>query len=101
MQWSQLGSDLISIHMLHRMGALITATYLTILSLFLLRNKTFRLFAIVILTMLALQITLGILNIIWLRPVWVALIHQAVAILLLLTVIATLVKSSFVSRKST
>lgn len=99
-QWNQLGSDLISIHMLHRIGALITATYLFTLSLFLLNNKTFRLYAIAILGLLCLQITLGILNIIWLRPVFIALIHQAVAILLLLSVIATLVKSSFASRKS-
>jgi len=99
-QWNQLNSDLISIHMLHRIGALITATYLSILSLFLLKNKTFRLFAIAIFSLLCLQITLGILNIVWLRPVWIALIHQAVGILLLLTVIATLVKSSFASRKS-
>lgn len=100
MQWSQLNSDLISIHMLHRIGAFITATYLGMLSLFLLKNKTFRLFAIAILGILSLQITLGILNIIWLRPVWIALIHQTVAILLLLTVIATLVKSLSL-RKST
>jgi cytochrome c oxidase assembly protein subunit 15 len=94
MQWNQLGSDLISIHMLHRMGALITAAYLAILSLFLFANKAFRASALVIFGLIALQVTLGILNIIWLRPVWVALIHQAVAIILLLTVIATLVKAS-------
>ena len=86
--------------MLHRIGALITATYLSILALCLLQNKTFRIFAIKILILLSLQITLGILNIIWLRPVSIALIHQAVAILLLLTVIATFVKSISL-RKST
>lgn len=94
-QWQQLNSDLISIHMLHRIGAAITATYLGLFALFALRNKVLRPFAITILAILALQITLGILNIIWLRPVWIALMHQAVAILLLLTVIATLIKSSY------
>jgi len=94
LQWSQLDSDLISIHMLHRIGALITATYLTLLSFCLVRHKTFRLAGIMILSLLCLQITLGILNILWLRPVLMALAHQAVGILLLLTVIATLVKST-------
>jgi len=97
MQWGNLNNDLISIHMLHRAGALITAVYLGILSLFLFRQPSFRMNAIVILALIALQITLGILNILWLRPIWIALTHQAVAILLLLTVIATLVKSFYAS----
>lgn len=94
MQWGHLDSDLISIHMLHRIGALITAACLATLAFFLMANKSLRKFALIILGLITLQITLGILNIIWLRPVWVALIHQAVAIILLLTVITTLVKSS-------
>lgn len=95
MQWNNLNGDLITIHMLHRIGAIITGLYLGILSLFLFTNKSLRMSAIVILGLVTLQITLGILNIVWLRPVWIALIHQAVAIILLLTVIATLVKSTF------
>jgi cytochrome c oxidase assembly protein subunit 15 len=94
MQWDNLNSDLISIHMLHRFGALFTALYLGILSLFLCSNKSLRIAGIVILALVSLQVSLGILNIVWLRPVWLALLHQAVAILLLLTVIASLVKSS-------
>jgi heme a synthase len=95
MQWNNLNGDLITIHMLHRMGAVITAAYLGILSLFLFANKSLRISAIVIIALITLQITLGILNIVWLRPVWIALTHQAVAILLLLTIITTLVKSTF------
>src|SRR4029079_13632696 len=94
MQWNNLNSDLISIHMLHRIGAMVTAIYLAVLSLFLFANKSLRISAIAILALVTLQITLGILNIVWLRPVWIALIHQAVAIMLLLTVISTLIKSS-------
>lgn len=99
MQWHNLNGDLITIHMLHRIGAMVTATYLGFLSLALLRNPAFRSLATLILAILALQITLGILNIVWLRPVWVAMIHQSVAILLLLTVITTLVKASHISRR--
>lgn len=97
MQWDNLNGDLITIHMLHRIGAMVTATYLGLLSLALLRNPAFRSLATLILAILALQITLGILNIVWLRPVWVAMIHQSVAIFLLLTVITTLVKASHIS----
>lgn len=100
MQWKQLGSDLISIHMLHRIGALAIAMYLMGLSLFLFANKSFRMSALIILALLALQISLGILNIVWLRPVWLALTHQAVGILLLLTVMTTLAKASYAVRNT-
>lgn len=99
MQWNNLGGDLITIHMLHRMGAVITALYLGCLALFLLSHPSFKSMAILILALIALQITLGILNIIWLRPVWLALTHHAVAIILLLTVITSLVKASFITGK--
>ncbi len=97
MQWNNLNGDLITIHMLHRIGAMITTAYLGFLALALLRNTAFRSLATLILAILALQITLGILNIVWLRPVWLAMIHQSVAIFLLLTVITALVKASFIS----
>lgn len=99
MQWQQLNSDLITIHMLHRIGAFVTAIYLSVLALFLIRSRTFRFNAIAILSLIALQLTLGVLNIIWLRPVWIALPHQAVAILLLLTMILLLVKAYSINEK--
>lgn len=96
MQWANLNSDLITIHMLHRIGALITGLYLGCLSVYLMTVKSFRFFGIVILGLVTLQITLGILNIVWLRPVWIALTHQGVGIVLLLTMIAALVKASLI-----
>ena len=98
MQWNHLNSDLISIHMLHRFGALATACYIGLLSLCLLAHKSFRAIGAVLFILLCVQVTLGILNIVWLRPVFVALIHQAVAILLLLTMITALVKAYCESR---
>ena len=56
-------------------------------------HRTLRKTAIVIFALLALQITLGILNLFWLRPVSLALMHHAVGILLLLSLIATLAKT--------
>lgn len=93
MAWNQLDSDLVSIHMLHRLGAAISASFLILLSLFLVRLKAFRINAAMIISLLSLQVTLGITSILWLRPIPIALMHQAVGILLLLTVIATLQKS--------
>jgi len=98
LHWENLNGDLITIHMLHRFGAFTTATYLELLSLFLFNQATFRSMAAFILALVALQITLGILNIIWLRPVWIAIAHQTIAIILLLTMITTLVKAYFESR---
>ncbi len=94
MQWNNLNGDMITIHMLHRIGALITASYLSLFSLSLLRFSSFRLMGIMLLALIILQITLGILNIVWLRPIWIALTHQSVAIILLLTIIAVLIKAS-------
>lgn len=94
MQWNNLNGDLITIHMLHRIGALITATYLSIFGFVLSRNRAFNKLGLAILILLTLQVTLGIFNIVWLRPVWLALTHQFVAILLLLTVLTSLVKAS-------
>lgn len=99
-KWGNLSNDLISIHMLHRIGALITAAYLSILGLFMLTNPSFRHIGLMVLALVTLQIALGILNIIWLRPVWVAMIHQLVAILLMLIMIASLVKANFESREN-
>lgn len=96
MQWSNLNTDLITIHMLHRIGAFITAAYFLFLGHLLLRNVNFRAIGAILLCLVALQVTLGILNIIWLRPVWIAISHQFVATLILLTVITSLVKVSFV-----
>lgn len=98
MQWHNLNSDLITIHMLHRIGAMITATYLLITSLWLMRIPALRSLGVLILALMTLQLTLGIFNIIWLRPVWIALIHHAVAIFLLLTMIMLLVKAHFEPR---
>jgi cytochrome c oxidase assembly protein subunit 15 len=100
MQWQQLNSDLITIHMLHRIGAFITAMYVCTLAFYLRRQTFFKSIATCLLILVTVQIALGIYNIIWLRPVWIALMHQAVAILLFLTLITALVKASFIADDS-
>jgi len=90
-QWHALHTDLISIHMLHRLGALITLVYLSLLGIFLMVEEKTSHFGLLLLGLLGTQILLGILNIIRLRPLDIALPHHAVAALLLLTLLATLV----------
>lgn len=85
--------DLITVHMLHRIGAVVAGTYLCLFAAYLLTYPSFRALAIMILMLVTLQITLGVLNILWLRPVGIAILHHAVAITLLLTIITTLVKA--------
>lgn len=94
LHWQQLNTDLITIHMLHRLGALLTAAYLLCLSFYLMCKTFYRTVGAAIFILLATQMTLGILNIIWLRPVSLALLHQAVAIFLLLTLLTGLKKIS-------
>lgn len=98
LHWQQFNTDLITIHMLHRIGAAVTAIYLSLFALALLRTPALRFLASCILALLALQVTLGILNILWLRPVWLALIHHGVAVVLLLTIITTLVKANYLAK---
>lgn len=95
---SQFNSDLITIHMLHRIGALITAAYLLVLSFYLISTVVFRLIGMLMVFLLGLQICLGIVNILWLRPIPIALMHQSVGIFLLLTCITALVKA-YISRE--
>jgi cytochrome c oxidase assembly protein subunit 15 len=93
LKFDQINSDLITIHMLHRIGAIITAIYLGLFALGLLMMKSFRIVGGLILIFIALQLTLGIMTLVYLRPVWIALLHQSVAIFLLLTVIYALIKA--------
>jgi len=65
-----------------------------VLAIRLAKEPLFRKAGFIILSLVILQLTLGILNIIWLRPVWIALVHQSVAILLLLSIIASLTKAA-------
>ncbi len=93
LQWHKLGEDLITMHMLHRIGALITLSYFLIFAHQLLRRPLFRRFGIALLILVGIQFTLGVLNILWLRPVWLALLHHGVAVTILLTTLTILVKT--------
>lgn len=85
-----------AIHMAHRMGALITSIIILILIRALWKmksqtnSKTILYFIILILSLLTLQISLGITNVLALLPLHVALAHNGVATLLLLSMMTLL-----------
>lgn len=76
----------ITIQYVHRIGAMITALYVGLLSIFLLRrgdSNTKRVAAITLMV-LATQFSLGVINVVYLLPLKAAVLHNAVAALLLL-----------------
>ncbi len=78
----------VSIHMMHRIGAVITGLYLGGLALYLIaKGSPLALIGKVLLILLLLQIALGIINVLWLLPLSMAVAHNAVAALLVLTMV--------------
>lgn len=83
----------VSIQFVHRIGALVTASYLLILSALIVRRATYRplkIMALIIATLVLLQFTLGVLNVMYLLPLSIAVAHNGVAALLLATVFSSL-----------
>lgn len=75
----------VTIQFFHRLGALVTFVVLGSLSILLWRCKNILLRAsgIILFLLLLLQISLGILNVVWLLPLAIAVSHNAVGALLL------------------
>jgi cytochrome c oxidase assembly protein subunit 15 len=83
----------VTIQFIHRVGALVTATYILMLAGCILLKSHFyslRLAALIMLLLLGIQFILGILNVMYLLPISVAVAHNGVAALLLATVFSSL-----------
>lgn len=92
-----LGNDArVTIHWLHRLGALVTTLYLTFLIVKLFLSGWTK-FALWISLVLITQVTLGITNVVLSLPLVVAVAHNGVAVLLLMS-LATLVHYSGLQR---
>lgn len=79
-----------AIQMSHRIMAVFTSIYLGLLvyKLFnVTKNNFLRSLAVLLVCLLGLQISLGVLNVLWMLPLPIATAHNAVAALLLLTII--------------
>jgi heme a synthase len=76
----------VTIQFVHRLGALITALYILPLSVFILIKttlSTLRVSAWALLVLIAIQFTLGILNVVYLLPLPVAVAHNGIAAIIL------------------
>ncbi len=81
-----------TIQFVHRIGAIVTACYITALSLFFVFKgpRTIRSIAFLVLTLVLTQFSLGVLNVVKLLPLDIAVAHNAVAALLLLGILSLL-----------
>lgn len=79
-----------AIQMSHRIGAIITTIYLSLLiyKIFNISQKyILRIIGLILLLLLLLQISLGTLNVLWVLPLTIAIAHNAIAALILLTLV--------------
>ncbi|MCA0402642.1 MAG: COX15/CtaA family protein [Proteobacteria bacterium] len=83
----------VTIQLMHRLGAIITALYLLILSSFVILKAPKTLmatFAKLALILVLVQFVLGIMNVVYLLPLSIAVLHNAVAALLMATLASML-----------
>ena len=84
-----------AVHLTHRIGAIVVSCYLLLLVFLALRRKNASLFpggdiqtpALLMCTCLLIQVSLGISNVVFALPLWVAVGHNAMAALLLASMI--------------
>lgn len=79
----------ISIQFIHRIGALVTASYVLLLSALLfcrVKVQALQHLAIVVMILVLIQCLLGIVNVMYLLPLWIAVLHNGCAALLLATI---------------
>lgn len=80
----------ISIHFIHRLWALFTFVYLLSLACMMLLKipyASIKKLSLLVIALLFLQCTLGIINVVYMLPLWASVAHHAVAALLLLALL--------------
>lgn len=85
----QLENDArVAIHFSHRVGAIIVSFFISLLAwnLWILKNSQARRWSVILISVLALQVSLGISNVFWQLPLSTAVAHNAGGALLLLVV---------------
>jgi heme a synthase len=79
-----------TIQYIHRLGAILTAIYVVSLAALLLakvEDKNVRLYALLAILLIITQFILGVMNVLYLLPLWVAVAHNGVAALLMATLL--------------
>lgn len=87
------GPARVAIQMTHRMGFMVVTLYLSWLIYKLTRNRELMPMAIIIAGLLFVQIALGVINVTFMLPLTVAVMHNAVAALLLISLVFLLYKT--------
>lgn len=78
----------VTIHFMHRLGALVTTVYLIGLGIYCLKTQSMLKQLIMLLwIVLSTQVLLGIINVVALLPLWAAVLHNGVAAILLLVMV--------------
>lgn len=77
----------VAIHLAHRFWGFITGFYILVLSLYLIASRRLKLIGWILVVLILLQISLGILNVLLRLPLVIALAHNGVAALVLLSLI--------------
>ncbi|NJM33191.1 MAG: heme A synthase [Limnobacter sp.] len=80
-------ASLTAIHMVHRAGALVVAIVLAVLAIMLWRRPGMQVLALTLVAALTLQIGMGIGNVLLHLPLWLAVLHNGGAALLLMVLI--------------
>ena len=81
----------ITIQFMHRVGALISTTYILMLSVFMMytvQTRVVRVLALATVLLILIQVSLGIINVLYILPLWIAVAHNGVAAVLLSTIIS-------------
>lgn len=81
----------VTIQLIHRLGAYVTATYVFLLSGFILscvKAKSLRTVATIAMFLVAMQFILGVINVMYMLPLWSAVAHNGFAALLLATMVS-------------
>lgn len=83
------GESRVAIHMIHRVGALLLTVYLVLMSWRLWPNavRSVKAAIMLVLAALTLQVSLGIINVVWLIPLPIAVAHNAGGAVLLMTLV--------------
>lgn len=82
----------VTIQWIHRLGALLTASYLVVLSVFLLKKSSIQLLrylGALIIALILLQVLLGILNVLFFLPIGIAVLHNGIAAILMAALLST------------
>lgn len=87
------GPARMAIQMMHRIGALVVALYFSWLIYKLTRNRELMPLGLSLLILLLLQIALGIINVTYSLPLFIATLHNGVAALLLVNMVVILYKT--------